>query len=470
MSFVVKKIVGFPKGLNDTDPSTTLVAGELQVANNVRIYSKAVGARLGSKLSRDFTSGTVHSIFQFAQMSSGDRFEICGVADAVYSDGVSIASGLSGEKLSFAVIGSDLYFCDTVDIWKWTGLGSASKLAGAPQCKAITEHQGCLVALAISGGENAIQWSNFNDTSVWDVEDFLVMVDDDVEGVVGAIEYFNQFLVGKKTKLYLIDGFPSPTNQMRVPTKVGIASYHSLVQTSIGPMFLGLDGIYAIQNGMPVKMSEKVQTTIDDINPALRSKAHAIAFNDKYLLSFAAGSSTTNDTVLEFDIKNMAWSKWTGRNIEAFATSFNTTTDKEELFTGGTDSILKQEFFSSTDSDVAYRSEVKLAPILFNQEVSLFEIVAYVELYSDQGINMTYVLDSGTYASTPVTLTVSGTSVAFFDVSKFDESTFAGADIIRVSARVGGRCRRLDLGFYTDGIGQLWKLHRLEITAVKGAR
>ena len=73
-------------------------------------------------------------------------------------------------------------------------------------------------------------------------------------------------------------------------------------------------------------VSEKIQATLDNINPAQIEKACAIHFDNKYFLAFASGSSSYNDTVAVLDLSTSDpengfydWSVWQGWNVACWA-------------------------------------------------------------------------------------------------------------------------------------------------------
>lgn len=472
MQIKPKIVANFSFGLNTYDPVTTLKPGSFSACENVTLFSKGFGSRMGHTLHYDSGIATpIHSEFQFTKLSTGVKHMIHGQGTKVYSDGIEIDTGRSGEALSFAVLNDLLHYTDgTNNIRVWDGAAAVADLGGGPPVAlAIKEYKACLFCIGVVGGKNVLQWSSVDTPTDWPVANFVVLNDNDPQGLVGMEPYFNQLAVFKKTKAYLLDGLPLLSNTMLLPTNVGCIGRNTIATTPKGPVWMWHDGAYALIDGDAVKISTQVDSYFQDSNKTRHKYASAGYFRNAVNIAFASGSAAAEDTLLQYDTIRGGWTLWPGYNVSSMCNAYDS--DSIEIQLHGTSGGKMMRAFSGTDDDgTGYRASATIAPFLFPQEVTLMELVIYAEIFSSHGIDFTYQLDSGEYSSPAINIPNPDITGAIYDLSLFDSSYYAANRVVRAATRIGGQCRQVEFSFLTPGPNMPWKIHRVEVNALPGAR
>jgi hypothetical protein len=155
----------------------------------------------------------------------------------------------------------------------------------------------------VSIGEGGAQ----ADPSSWPTTN-VVRFDSSDENPINGIGTVGPYLcVFKETKTWIIHDLNTGANR-RIADTVGCVSHRSIVETTGGTFFLTTDqGVYLTEGSKLHEMSYNVRPTILGINPAQRQNAAGAYFNNHYYLSFAAGSSTSNNRTLDFDAQLKSW-------------------------------------------------------------------------------------------------------------------------------------------------------------------
>jgi hypothetical protein len=94
-----------------------------------------------------------------------------------------------------------------------------------------------------------------------------------------------------------------------ISNSVGCAAHRSIAQSPEGTFFLAEDrGAYVTNGSKVTPLNDSINPTFDSITTGLRSQAAGTFFNGHYYLSVPLTSST-NDTILDFDTLLGSWWK-----------------------------------------------------------------------------------------------------------------------------------------------------------------
>lgn len=459
-------IDNFRAGLNTRDAAARLKKGMCSDADNVIIDETSIGSRLGQSTFASYPAAP-HSIFDYANVNSGVQKIMIGASDKLYADGTEIATGLSGNPLSFAVLNSVLYISDGVNKIKAYDGTTVSELASAPNALAIAAHRGCLIAIGQVGAKNLLQWSDTNDPSTWPSDRTASIQDGDPDGIVGVEEYLHQLAVFKRTAVYLMDGFPSPTGWFRLPTDKGCVSRESLRVIDQGLIWRGEIGAYRLANGEVGPVSSLLGPTFANLNPVRRANSYAVVHDDRYYLTAATAGSNSENMVLVLDLRSGGWTVW--RTFESTVMGLLPVgSGSRAVFVGKLSGDVVRVNYGGTDiGGSGYRSHIRLAPIEFSQEVTIAQVDLVLSDLGDIRVDLAYLLDNGKYAS-PAIPVLTSSSGAAYDISAFDISIYGEATTTLHSKRIGGTCRKIEFDISTSGANKPWMLHALRLHYIPG--
>lgn len=181
---------------------------------------------------------------------------------------------------------------------------------------------------------NAQNFANFSETGSGAALAF-VAVEAGGEPITGIGTYSintsdqgpkTEFLVGKRTKTFKINSIPSSYTGAYMETlsgRIGLANHFTLVQTDIGTIFAGLDGVYLVRDsGEPQAIGEDIRDILKSEDPTVgtNSSYWSACYHDgMYKLAFSVGGSATPNRELWLNVKKMIANKgqpvWYGPHI-----------------------------------------------------------------------------------------------------------------------------------------------------------
>lgn len=88
---------------------------------------------------------------------------------------------------------------------------------------------------------------------------------------------------------------------------IGCCSFKTIQEVGDTLFWLDERGVYAFQGGAPTRISQPIQSYINDLNPAQLEKCFGGADNLRYYLGLVTGDNTEPNILLVFDLK---WRKW----------------------------------------------------------------------------------------------------------------------------------------------------------------
>jgi hypothetical protein len=155
----------------------------------------------------------------------------------------------------------------------------------------------------VSIGEGGAQ----ADPSAWPASNVVRFDSSDGYNITGIGTVGPYLLTFKESKTWVIHDINTGANR-RLSDTVGCIAPRSIVETNGGTFFLTADqGLYLTEGSKLHEMSYNVKPTILGLNPAQREHAAGAYFNNHYYLSFAAGTSNTNNRTLDYDVQLKSW-------------------------------------------------------------------------------------------------------------------------------------------------------------------
>jgi hypothetical protein len=111
----------------------------------------------------------------------------------------------------------------------------------------------------------------------------------------------------KNYKTFLITDLNTGANR-RISDKLGAVAPRSIVETPYGVFFLSGGAGVCRTNGQTIdRMSDKILPIFAQIPPTMGKEAVGAYLNDRYYLAISTSNTTTNDTLLDLDLKTGAW-------------------------------------------------------------------------------------------------------------------------------------------------------------------
>lgn len=313
-------------------------------------------------------------------------------------------------------------------------------------------------------------WSNFKDTTTWTGTDFIDVDLDNGEEITGVHALGDRLVVFKENHIYywLFTGDSDiPFVVVKSPSDVGCISGYSIQEVNNGLVFLAYDGLYFFDGNDSIKLSDRVNATLDTF--AKNRFQYAVSAyqreTGRYWLSFSTSGGTTHNRCLIWDSRNNAFSLYSGHNSNYFTVLLDSGTEKiyfgdyagfaYQADTGtsdnpsGTETAInaywKSKWFNFGDlftekstTNIAIYYQIKSASITFGYSYDLDEDAQYQQVFS------------------------TSTSSDVYGSAVWDEATYAqaGGRVVRRNLAGRGRVVRLEFSnntvdetFQIDGIG-----------------
>jgi hypothetical protein len=126
--------------------------------------------------------------------------------------------------------------------------------------------------------------------------------------ITGLTTFDDHVYIFTEHSMHCIFG-TSPFNYelVDISNEIGCISDKSIIEISGVLYFCSYGGVYAFRGGLPVKISDKMQSIYDQINLNSRAKIVSQKKGDKLYISVPIGTATENNRVLVFDTKKNSW-------------------------------------------------------------------------------------------------------------------------------------------------------------------
>ena len=244
----------------------------------------------------------------------------------------------SGRQVSFAQGVNTLYLADgSNNIWSWDGttavdLGNAALTQPPAAPRYLCWHTNRLCAAGMSAERDAIYFSQFLDGATWDKTNWQIRVgageDDNITGLLSWTNF--DLVVFKKRSVWLVDA--NPTNVVSdfeikpIHRRVGCPNARTAVQVGSDIFFLSDTGVRSLRHTIATEhqselgpaLSEPIQDIIDRINWTNIHTAAAIFWNNRYILTYPHGPSSTMQCIV-YNTLTDSWSgTWFGWGAQLF--------------------------------------------------------------------------------------------------------------------------------------------------------
>lgn len=288
---------------------------------------------------------------------------------------------------------------------------------------------------------------------------------DDGDKITGFAKFQDQLIIFKEKSIHglTFDTSGVPTVQA-VSKNYGCVSHRSIDNVDNDAFFLTRNGVYVLGNEPNYinvirtnELSARVHNTIDSINSNYYTKASAIYTKYVYHLGIPTGSSTYNDTVLTYDKRFLAWSKWTHVVPEAWCSYIDSTNAENIYFTSATTNKVYQltpTTYTADGSAISASFETKAFDL---GDFSVYKRWIDVTIYFRQllgTVSIEVLTDGGNVVkSTSVTATslngigseMWGDSMFGGDVVSSVSSTVTATNNVPYRLRIGTKARSIKL-------------------------
>jgi hypothetical protein len=233
-----------------------------------------------------------------------------------------------------------------------------ANLGEFPRAKYINFFRGHLWVANLKDEPYTVRWSAFAPYhKVWPVFSYEILAEHDNSPITGMAPLGEYMVIFKQDSIWMaydtgFDGLEDQTYAIRqVVNGIGCVSNSSIKAVRGNLIFLAEDGVYSFDGAGVKKLSDNVNTTINEITPGRRPFAAAAHWRKEnlYLLSFTTDGSNENDTTLVYDYDAGVW--WIWDNIDAqHWLEDEGAADEEKLFFGDSQGRIFEFGVGQTDN------------------------------------------------------------------------------------------------------------------------
>lgn len=272
-------------------------------------------------------------------------------SDFTGSTGTATAGAASSLTDSTKAWGINDFAGQTIEITAGTGAG---------QKRTINSNTATVITVGTAWGTNP------DNTSVYKIAsgNFIDISKDDGDKITGLGKWGEYLIIFKERSTYQLSfdsaGIPIVKN---LGLGVGCVAHRSIDSVDSDLYFLTRNGVRVLGNEPNYynvirtnELSARIFSEIDTISDTNLDKASAIYYDYKYLLSIPQGGATANNTVLVYDKRYTAWSKWTGMSVNSFNTFIDSTNTEGLYFGSDSDGKVAKMLQSYNDCGVAINS------------------------------------------------------------------------------------------------------------------
>lgn len=299
--------------------------------------------------SLDYLNGSTWTAISGASFSSTGQINFTQARGIMYIwDGVNGGAQLSGSTLtrpgtmpraSFSIFYQGYHICSGVDTQPSRIYISVSTDASDftndpsvtdPTPDNSTDVPGATVFTGTGTGSSIAQ--------------FIDVSKNDGDKITGLVKFQEVLVIFKERSIYQLtmDSTGVPTVQL-VTKNYGCVSHRSIDNVENDVFFLSRNGIYVLGNEPNFfnvirtnELSARIHSLIETINETQYTKATALFNQYTYMIGVPTGSSTTNDTVLTYDRRYQAFSRWTHVLPESFCIYTDSNNEDAVYFTSAT--------------------------------------------------------------------------------------------------------------------------------------
>ena len=240
-----------------------------------------------------------------------------------------------------------------INKWDGTTFSTIATNPGHPNYDKVIYFTNRLIG--IESSTNIIDMSGFLSDSTWDTVNLSLQVDQFIQdSIVGACPYqaFN-LVIFKHSSIYLVDC--NPANEVITPTPsianfpitivssvIGASEHRTICQAGNDVIFLSESGrgVFTVgqvltneQQALKNPISLPIKGYINRINWSAIARAHAIVWDDLYILSVPLDGSNVPNYLLIYNLSIQQWQGiWLGYNSDCFYLSKYSGVQTEFMF------------------------------------------------------------------------------------------------------------------------------------------
>lgn len=333
-------------------------------------------------------------------------------------------------------------------IYRWSGTTWTTLSTDTPptDCAILLWDGFRLIASGQTTAPDAMYFSGLLNDALWAslTGGYQLQIGSDGRAITAVKAWTgNNIAVFKQNSVWVVGADPqlavSDMPIQRVHRRTGCIATNSAVQCGNDILFLSND--YTVRSFQQVLASDDqwemgqplsfpVQDVLNRINPNAASKASAVFWKDRYLLSIALDSSTTNNYILVFNTITRKWSGgWTGLPISCFTVRNDSGIDKltmglhtDNVVIELLDYVLEADTTDDTYTDytgvtVPFRF-ITRAMVFGDLDSPKKGFSANLKLYKSRGLmTLTAIFDEGRYGITKTIDTGTGHTALLFPIT-----------------------------------------------------
>lgn len=433
------------------------------------------GATCTGLFNAGFKSGT--KLFGAFEDGIFKMDDLDGTWDSITLSGTSITTG-DNNLLSMTFFDDRLLATNNVDApIQWLGGSGAVKAVvptGLTKAKWTIDWNNYAFYFNVTVSGTAYPsrgyWSAIKDTTTWPATNFIDVELDNGEEITGVKPLGDRLVVFKENSIYywLFTGDSDiPFVVIRSASDVGCISGYSIQEVNNGLVFLAYDGLYFFDGNDSIKLSDRVNATLDTF--AKNRFQYAVSAYQRetghYWLSFSTSGGTSHNRCLIWDSRNNAFSLYNGHNSNYFTVLLDSGTEK--IYFGDYAGFVYQADNGTSDNpsgtataiDAYWKSKWFNFGDLFTEKATTNIVLYYQLKQAILTFGYSYDLDNGTQYSQTID---TSTSSDVYDTAEYEMARYAkeGGRVERRNLAGRGRVLRiefsndvLDEEFQIDGAG-----------------
>lgn len=357
-------------GFNQFEHSQFLAPGETQSAQNMDIqdgnlsvckgFSKYIGTPLASGIKtlmvfyKNNTDGTVSSYLLAATSTTLYKWD--GIS------WVSIKTGLTSgyfEYINYQKNMTDLIIMTNGNeaVFKWDGATVTDLGGNPPKFTSLSLHYERVWGTGIKSNPNQVAYSDALNPEDWtqsvNTGGIIELPTWDGGKCIAVTSIFDNIVIFKTRNIFKIYGtYPGEYANKAVFTSTGAIAKRSIVNAVTVAFFLANDGIYAYNGSQTQLISSPIKDIMNSMNDSYADKACGVFYDNKYILAIPTGSSTVNDTLIEYDTLKQSFNVKRGINVNDFVEY------EGKLLFCNDDSITGNSYVYEYGSGISFNSNV----------------------------------------------------------------------------------------------------------------
>jgi len=239
----------------------------------------------------------------------------------------SLSFSVDQDDIASFAIGEDTLIIEdglnTTAPYIYTGSGNATTIGGTPpNCTMVAYHKRQAFCAGNDANPSTLFFSDIDDINNWStgLSGSTPIETNDGSNITAIEPGFDSMYAWKDESIWRLSGDDKDNYVLeRMVKDVGTCSSDSV--QIIGNDFIFTDckgDTYIYDGGIKVRLiSKKVEGTRDASNFTRFANVRTEILDKNYYSSFSSTGNSTHDTVMVFDTFNLAWTKFSGLNINA---------------------------------------------------------------------------------------------------------------------------------------------------------